>query len=135
VVFLVHSWFATHLYGNYLANPALFLILAAAVVGLVAARLFMAKEAWWKAWFSSCLFIVSATFFGVIGLFPDLYPSSLDPVYSLTAFNSASSPMTLKIMLVVALIFVPIVILYQGWAYYLFKNKVTDEVLSSEDAY
>ncbi len=44
VVFLVHSWFATHLYANYLAHPSLFLILVAAVVGLVLARLFMAKQ-------------------------------------------------------------------------------------------
>jgi cytochrome bd ubiquinol oxidase subunit II len=135
VGFLVHTWFATHLYTNYLTNPPLFLILVAAVLGLVLARLFMAKQEWWKAWFSSCLFIVTATLFCVIGLFPNLYPSSLDPVYSLTAFNSASSPMTLKIMLVVALIFIPIVIVYQGWAYYLFKHKITDEVLSSEEAY
>jgi cytochrome d ubiquinol oxidase subunit II len=135
VLFLVYTWFATHLYANYLAHPILFVILLAAVAGLVLARLFMAQQQWWKAWFSSCFFILTATLFLVIGLFPNLYPSSLDPVYSLTIYNSASSPLTLKIMLVVALIFVPIVIAYQGWAYYLFKHKITDEHLSSEEAY
>jgi cytochrome bd ubiquinol oxidase subunit II len=135
VAFLVYTWSATHLYDNYLANPLLLLMLLAAVVGLVLARVFMAQQQWWKAWFSSCFFIVTATLFLVIGLFPNLYPSSLDPVYSLTIYNSASSPMTLKIMLVVALIFVPIVIAYQGWTYYLFKHKITDEDLHSEEAY
>lgn len=135
VLFLVYTWFATHLYANYLANPALFLILLAAVAGLLAARVFMAREQWWKAWFSSSFFIVTATLFFVIGLFPNLFPSSLDPVYSMTIYNSASTPLTLKIMLVVALIFVPIVIAYQGWAYYLFKHKITDAHLSSEEAY
>lgn len=135
VVFLVHTWFATSLYANYLAHPPLFLILVAAVAALLLTKLCLVRKEWWTAWFSSCLFIVSATLFGVLGLFPHLYPSSLDPMYSLTAYNSASSPLTLKIMLAVALIFVPIVIAYQGWAYYLFKHKVTDEMLSSEESY
>ena len=63
------------------------------------------------------------------------FPSSIDPAFSLTAFNASSSPLTLKIMLVVALIFVPIVIIYQTWAYNLFKGKVTDEELEAEEAY
>ena len=135
VVFLIHTWFATSLYGNYLARPVLFVIPLVTVAALLATRLFIAKAAWWKAWFASGLTIASATLFGVVGLYPNLYPSSLNPAYSLTAFNSSSSPLTLKIMLVVALIFVPIVIVYQGWVYHLFKEKVTEESLMSEDAY
>ena len=61
-----------------------------------------------------------------------MLPSSLNPDYSLTAFNSASTPYTLKIMLVVALTFVPIVIAYQTWVYVLFKDKVTKEDLAEE---
>jgi cytochrome d ubiquinol oxidase subunit II len=70
---------------------------------------------------------VGATFFGVIGLFPNLFPSSIDPKFSLTAHNASSSPLTLKIMLAVAMIFVPIVLAYQVWTYFTFKDKVTDE--------
>ena len=135
VVFLVHTWFATPLYKNYLSRPFLFVIPLATVVALLITRLFIAKRAWWNAWFASCLTIVGATLFGVVGLYPNLYPSSLNPAFSLTAFNSSSSPLTLKIMLVVVLIFVPIVILYQGWVYYLFKDKVTPEYLESDEAY
>lgn len=65
------------------------------------------------------------TLFGVVGLYPHLIPSSLDPAYSLTVHNAASSPYTLKIMLVVALTCVPLVIAYQTWAYLLFKEKVS----------
>ncbi|MFW9997996.1 MAG: cytochrome d ubiquinol oxidase subunit II, partial [Candidatus Odinarchaeota archaeon] len=86
-------------------------------------------------WFASSLTIVGATLFGVVGLFPNLFPSSLDPKASLTAFNSASSPLTLKIMLIVALIFVPIVIVYQVWGYYLLRDKVSLDDLTSEEAY
>ncbi|MFH1116251.1 MAG: cytochrome d ubiquinol oxidase subunit II [Pseudomonadota bacterium] len=135
VVFLGASWFATKLYGNYLTYPVLFLIPLVTVVALLAARLFIAQGAWWKAWGASSLTIVGATLFGVVGLFPDLLPSSLNPAYSLTAFNSASSPLTLKIMLVVALTFVPIVIGYQVWSHYLFRDKVTLDDLASDEAY
>jgi cytochrome d ubiquinol oxidase subunit II len=135
VVFLGASWFATSLYTNYLTYPALWLIPLITVAALLATRAFIAKKAWWSAWFASSLTIVGATLFGVAGLFPNLFPSSLNPAYSLTVFNSSSSPLTLKIMLGVALTFVPIVIVYQVWSHYLFKDKVTVEDLESEEAY
>jgi cytochrome bd ubiquinol oxidase subunit II len=135
VIFLVHTWFATALYQNYISRPLLFVIPLITVAALLVTRLLIAKGAWWKAWFASCLVIAGATLFGVVGLYPNLFPSSLNPAFSLTAFNSSSSPLTLKIMLVVALTFVPIIILYQGWVYYLFKDKVTLEQLESDEAY
>lgn len=135
VVFLGATKFATSLWDNYLRYPLLLLVPIAAVAGLLGIRLFIARKAWWKAWFSSCLTIVAATLFGVLGLYPNLLPSSLDPAFSLTAANSASSALTLKIMLVVAIVFVPIVILYQGWVYHLFRHKVTEKDLAYEEAH
>ncbi len=135
VAFLVATWFATSLYVNYLDSPALMVIPLVTVLALLGTRLFIAKMAYWKAWFSSSLTIVGATLFGVVGLYPNLFPSSLDPAYSLTIFNSSSSPLTLKIMLGVALTFVPIVIAYQVWSYYVFRDKVTKEDLASDEAY
>ena len=129
VVFLVATGFSTKLYNNYLRTPLLFVIPLLAVVSLLLTRVFIAKAAFWKAWFASGLTIVSATLFGVVGLYPSLLPSSLNPAYSMTIHNSASSPLTLKIMLVVALIFVPLVIGYQTWVYILFSGKVTEEEL------
>jgi cytochrome d ubiquinol oxidase subunit II len=67
------------------------------------------------------------TFFGIVGLYPNLLPSSLDAAYSLTIYNAASSPLTLKIMLTVVVIFVPVVIAYQLWVYKLFSHPVTEE--------
>lgn len=135
VAFLVCTWFATDLYANYLANPVFFLVVAAAVAGLVGIKFFLAKEAYFRAWCFSALTIIGATFFGVIGLFPNLFPSSIDPAYNLTAMNASSSPLTLKIMLVVVIIFVPIVLAYQFWTYKLFSGKVTEKDLSYEEAY
>ena len=51
--------------------------------------------------------------------------SSLDPAATVTAFNGSSSPLTLKIMLGVALVMVPLVLVYQFWAYRLFSHPVT----------
>jgi cytochrome d ubiquinol oxidase subunit II len=130
VVFLAASYFATGLYENYTASPLLFSVILLTVAALFGIRVFLAQRAYFKAWFASALTIVGATFYGVIGLFPNMFPSSLDPAWSLTAHNASSSQLTLTIMLVVVLIFVPIVLAYQAWAYSLFKSKLTPEDLA-----
>jgi cytochrome d ubiquinol oxidase subunit II len=135
VMFLLATERKTDLYKNYLEQPVLFVIPALAVVALILVKFFLQKGLYWKAWFASAATIVSCTMFGVVGLFPRLLPSSLNPEYSLTAFNSSSSPLTLKIMLGVALTFVPIVILYQFWAYRLFKEKLEEEDVAFEEGY
>jgi cytochrome d ubiquinol oxidase subunit II len=133
VVFLVASKFATGLYDNYFAHPLLFVVILLTVAALLGTKLFLMKGAFWKAWSSSAVTIIGATFFGVVGLYPNMFPSSLNPGYSLTAHNASSSPLTLKIMLIVALIFVPIVLAYQIWTYHLFKGKITQKDLAYEE--
>ena len=127
VVFLIASYFATNLYDNYIASPLLFVFILITVLALLGIRVFLAKGALWKAWFSSAITIIGATFYGVIGLFPRMFPSSINPDFTLTAHNSSSSPLTLKIMLIVVIIFVPIVLAYQIWAYNLFKGKIGED--------
>ena len=135
VLFLLLSTRATNLYANYLQWPLLFLVILVTVAGLVGIKLFLLRNDYLKAWLSSALTIAGATFFGVGGLFPNLLPSSINPEYSLTAFNASSSPLTLKIMLMVVLLFIPVVLVYQIWAYRLFTGKVTQEDLNLEEAY
>ena len=129
VIFLIASMFATRLYDNYLANPLLFVIILLAVAGLLGIKKFLSQKALFKAWFASALTIVAATFYGVVGLFPNMFPSNIDPSFSLTAHNSASSALTLKIMLVVVILFIPLVLTYQTWAYIMFKDKIKPEDL------
>jgi cytochrome d ubiquinol oxidase subunit II len=57
-------------------------------------------------------------------LFPDVMPSSTKDVWSLTTTNASSTPYTLRIMAVVALCFTPIVLLYQGWSYWVFRKRI-----------
>ena len=122
VIFLGATYYSTPLYNNYFNHPLLFLVILVTVLALLGIRFFLSSGSLWKAWFSSALTIIGATFFGIIGLYPNMFPSNLNPAYSLTAHNASSSPLTLKIMLTVALIFVPIVLVYQIWAYVLFKG-------------
>ncbi len=135
VAFLALTAVYTKLLGNYLQNPVLLLLLIVPVFSLVAMRSMISARKWWKAWGLSAALIVSTTMFGVIGLFPALLPSSLNPAYSITTMNGASSQLTLKIMLGVALVMVPIVIAYQAWLHMKFGTKITDEDLAYEEGY
>ncbi len=135
VVLLIASLFWTRLYENYLAHPALFIVVLVTVISLLGIKVFLVRNAPFKAWFASALTIVGATFYGVIGLYPNMFPSSIDDRYSLTAHNASSSPLTLKIMLMVVLIFIPIVIVYQIWAYKLFSGKIKAEELGYDESY
>jgi len=65
------------------------------------------------------------TFF--LMLYPHVMISTIDPAYSLTIYNSSSSPYTLRIMTIVALILVPLVLLYQGWTYWVFRKRIKAE--------
>ena len=65
--------------------------------------------------------VVAAIF---IGMYPNVMTSTIDPAYSLTVFNASSTTLTLQIMSVVALIFVPIVLVYQSWSYWVFRKRV-----------
>jgi cytochrome d ubiquinol oxidase subunit II len=58
-------------------------------------------------------------------LYPDLIPSTLNPDWSLTAHNASSSPYTLKVMSWAALIFAPLVIAYQAWTYWVFRQRIS----------
>jgi cytochrome bd ubiquinol oxidase subunit II len=63
-----------------------------------------------------------ATYF--LTMFPNVMPSSTNPAWSLTVDNASSTDYTLKVMTVVALVFTPIVVIYQGWTYWVFRKRL-----------
>lgn len=63
------------------------------------------------------------------GMFPIVMPSSLSADYNLTVYNASSSDLTLIIMSVIALIFVPITLAYQAWSYWVFRERVSREAI------
>ncbi len=60
-------------------------------------------------------------------MFPRLMISSIDPAWSLTIENSAASARAVEVMSIVALIFIPIVVAYQLWSYYIFRKRIKAE--------
>ena len=136
VVFLVYTAFATRLYSNFVNMPGWFIVPILAVLSLCGVRAFSSKKRFGAAFFSSSLLIVMVTLTGIIGLYPNLIPSSIDPQYSMTIFNSSSSPYTLKIMTIVAVLFVPLVITYQVWVYRIFRHKLSpSQILREPEGY
>jgi cytochrome d ubiquinol oxidase subunit II len=61
---------------------------------------------------------------GAIGMFPNLLISTIDPQFNLTIYNAASAENTLTVMLIIALIGMPLVLLYTAGVYYFFRGKV-----------
>lgn len=75
----------------------------------------------------TALTILLATVAVFRSLYPNVMISSLDPANNLTIYNASSTPKTLGIMTRVALSVVPIVLLYQGWTYWIFRKRLTTE--------
>ncbi|QGY41964.1 cytochrome d ubiquinol oxidase subunit II [Pseudodesulfovibrio cashew] len=126
VLFLAYTAFATNLFSNYFLYPVLLVILALPVGGLVLMRTYLGSGQYWMSWAASCVYIAGTALFGVVGIFPAIIPSNPNPANSLTIMNSASSQLTLQIMLGVALVFVPIVIAYQFWVYKKFATPMAE---------
>jgi cytochrome d ubiquinol oxidase subunit II len=76
------------------------------------------------AFASSCSTIAALTFLFGVALFPELIHSSLNPDWSLTIYNAASSQKTLGIMLTIAILGMPFVIAYTAVIYWVFRGKV-----------
>jgi cytochrome d ubiquinol oxidase subunit II len=100
-----------------------------AVVFLLAAYWLSRTGRYGLAFVSNGLAIVFSTVAFFSALFPRVMVSSLNPKWSLTIYNASSSPYTLKVMTIVALILVPVVLLYQGWTYWVFRHRVGKEHL------
>ncbi|MFI9754633.1 cytochrome d ubiquinol oxidase subunit II [Streptomyces collinus] len=93
---------------------------ASLLVALAAAR--AGREGW--AFALSGLTIVATVAMLFLTLFPNVMPSTLNPDWSLTVTNASSSPYTLKIMTWCAGIATPVVLLYQGWTYWVFRKRI-----------
>jgi cytochrome d ubiquinol oxidase subunit II len=115
--------FESRLIANYNDLPILWLLPVLALAAVVAVGIFIRKGQPGKAFIASSLSI--ALSMGMVGasLFPNLVPALNDPGLSLTLFNSSSSELTLKTMLILALIGMPLVLGYTGWVYKSFAGK------------
>ncbi len=125
--FFLFSYLATNLWNNYSKHPILFLFPLLSLIALFAIPPFVSSGKYLKAWIASGLSILGFSAWAFAGLFPNMFPSSINSAWNLTCFNSSSSVLTLKVMTVVAFIFVPIILIYTIWAYKVLHFKVSVE--------
>ncbi|UCM89143.1 cytochrome d ubiquinol oxidase subunit II [Streptomyces marincola] len=91
------------------------------------------REGWAFIW--SGVVVVAAVAMIFLALFPEVMPSSTAPEWSLTVDNAASSPYTLRIMTWCAALATPVVLLYQGWTYWVFRKRIgTQHIAGQADA-
>ncbi|MFG1928591.1 cytochrome d ubiquinol oxidase subunit II [Cryptosporangium sp. NPDC048952] len=115
--FLLWTQFAI---GKAVTWATVFGAAAALLAAAVANR--RGREGWaFLATGAAIVFVVASLF---TMLFPDVMPSSTADAYSLTTTNASSTPYTLMIMTWVAVIFTPIVLLYQSWTYWVFRKRI-----------
>jgi cytochrome d ubiquinol oxidase subunit II len=103
------------------ASATLSVLAAVALVGALLANR-RGREGW--AFAGTAVTIALAVVALFVALFPDVMPSTTDAAYSLTTTNASSTSYTLSIMTVVAVIFTPLVLLYQGWTYWVFRRRI-----------
>lgn len=104
--------------------------LAVAAAAVAALCLIAAVVLQWKGksglgFVASVVAILFVTIMVFATMFPNVLISTLNPLWSLTIHNACSSPYTLKIMTIVAVILVPIVLCYQAWSFWIFRKRVT----------
>lgn len=122
-LFIIYSAFETEMFSGSML-PGIVAILAAVTLILVLFMFRSGKNG--LAFIMSSLTVVLVTLSLFMTLFPNVMPSSLNPEYSLTIMNASSSQYTLKVMFIVALIFTPIVLLYQGYTFWIFRKRVSE---------
>ena len=115
------TWIHVGLGVGFLPNPFQVLALAA-VIGAA-----MFAEAQSEGWAFAAASTAMASVLGSIffELFPRVMVSTTNSAYNLTVANSASPSYTLKVMTVVAVVFFPVVLVYQGWSLYVFRKRIT----------
>jgi cytochrome d ubiquinol oxidase subunit II len=107
-------------------NDLTWIALAVAVIGQLSAVMVVwsrGGDGWAFVCVMTAVAAVVTMLFG--SLYPDLVPSTLNPDWSLTIYNASSTPYTLKIMSWAALIFAPLVMMYQGWTYWVFRKRIS----------
>lgn len=115
---------APHIFDNYAALPVLYLLPLLTLISLVLVQLLLQSGQYVKTFIASSSAMATMILTLCAGIFPN-WVIATNPLNNLTIYNASSSPYTLKIMLIIALIGVPIVLLYTAYVYYVFRGKAT----------
>lgn len=122
-IYVIYGYYNTDMFSKLGINPGIVPILAGLAILSVGYLLKIKREGW--AFVMTGITIAFSTITIFMGLFPRVMVSSTNPDWSLTIYNASSSPYTLKVMSFVALIFIPIVLVYQAWSYWVFRKRIS----------
>lgn len=122
------GWFA-----NFQDLPILWLVPAVAVIFALLGIVFVRQLRGGVAIVCSSIAQLGIILTPLVAMFPFILPSSLDPRSSLTIWDSTSSELTLTVMLVVTILFLPLVLFYTGWAYKTMSGKLNAEFIAKND--
>lgn len=120
-------------YSNYLAHPVLFIFPLIAFLAYVFAHRSYKLDHNAKAFISSSVGVLTSFATFAITLFPFVLPSSKQPWQSLTIWNASSSQLTLQVMFICALIFVPLILAYTAWCYYKMWTRLSPEKVEAQN--
>ena len=123
VLLAITTYFYTDILTKIGVNPGIIPIVSAVALLLSLYFINRKMEGWAFIVVSLHIVLTQVSFFTL--MFPRVMVSSLNPEWSLTIYNASSSQYTLTVMSIIALIFVPIVLAYQGWTYYMFRKRIT----------
>lgn len=124
------------LLNNYRTYPALWILPALTYAGLVVGMLALSAGRSFLGWWMGAVAWIGVIATTGAAMFPFMMPSSTNPSHSLTVWNSGSSELTLLWMLGFVIIFIPLIICYTSWAFWVMRGKVSvNEVSSSEHSY
>ena len=125
VIFMITTAIITNLLARI--NFLTILIPVISLAAVLAAGYFLRKQQYGRVFLMTCLTVAFLVLTIFILLYPNVMISSLNPAWSLTIQNASSSPYTLKIMTIITLVFLPIILIYQGWTYWIFRKRVSSE--------
>ncbi|NLT49485.1 MAG: cytochrome d ubiquinol oxidase subunit II [Ignavibacteria bacterium] len=124
-VLLLYTIFeARYLFDNVLRNPLFYFFSALLLLSVIYIPVGIKSGKFKAAFIASSLIILSMISSMSVSLFPSFIPSSISKEFNLTIYNASSSQTTLQTMLIIALIGMPLVILYTIFIYKVFKGKV-----------
>lgn len=109
---------------NFKAQPLLWLVPGLGLVMPLIVALGLRGRREWLALLGSGLAVAGIILTVGAAMFPLILPSTIDPRFSLTVWDSSSSHVTLFIMLVCVLIFLPLILAYTSWVYSVLRGKV-----------
>ena len=123
--FVILGYFETDMFSRLGVNPGISPVIAGVTLLLTGWLLRIDRGGW--AFTMTGFTIVFSTVTIFIGLYPRVMVSSIKDAWSLTIYNASSTEYTLGIMSIIALVLVPIVLLYQGWTYWVFRKRVSHD--------